>query len=379
VQTRHAGPVPFDCKVGIHSLQGSWSPAKRTFCCRTVRRGCAVQETGPGATTGFNCNATGAEQLKAWSFAQRRWCCMNEDKGCPPGLSGRKTQPLGSAPAAHVAAAPTAGNSAPAPGIAKGCGAVCSLGGFRSTCGQHLRSVAAKAQLAGVVGTCAAAQTQIQQRCPVCAACTPAIAKCVETRGSAPAQAVPSQAPPAPAPATLSAEAQTAAVASTEADGDCGPSCVLDGKNISCRQHAQAVASRRFGHESNGCLLAATFVRERCKSCPRCSAVAAGCGTWLPEPSAPNSTRHGAGPSKPAGSSADAESYDCDEGIADFARIWSLAKKAWCCRHRHRGCPPSVNYDCDAGYENWEMGWSLFKKAWCCQHHFKGCPEKNSE
>lgn len=43
------------------------------------------------------------------------------------------------------------------------------------------------------------------------------------------------------------------------------------------------------------------------------------------------------------------------------------------------GSPPSSStpniFDCDAGYNNWEKGWSLSKKAWCCRHVHRGCPE----
>ena len=48
-----------------------------------------------------------------------------------------------------------------------------------------------------------------------------------------------------------------------------------------------------------------------------------------------------------------------------------MAKKAWCCQSRGRGCPPAAGgcgtaappFDCDAGFANWQAGWSLDKKA----------------
>merc|ERR1719189_3374840 len=42
------------------------------------------------------------------------------------------------------------------------------------------------------------------------------------------------------------------------------------------------------------------------------------------------------------------------------------------------GCAPSAPvaepYDCDAGFANWMQGWSVAKKAWCCSNKGKGCP-----
>merc|ERR1719401_772660 len=65
---------------------------------------------------------------------------------------------------------------------------------------------------------------------------------------------------------------------------------------------------------------------------------------------------------------------------ATWAAGWSVAKKAWCCQHQGKGCPPKASgcgssqpYDCAAGFANWQAGWSAPKKAWCCQHEGKGC------
>jgi len=37
--------------------------------------------------------------------------------------------------------------------------------------------------------------------------------------------------------------------------------------------------------------------------------------------------------------------FACDVGLANFATGWTLAKKKWCCQHKHKGCPhvPSHN------------------------------------
>lgn len=36
-------------------------------------------------------------------------------------------------------------------------------------------------------------------------------------------------------------------------------------------------------------------------------------------------------------------------------------------------------YDCDAGYAKWEKGWSSEKKAWCCKHKERGCKEDHKK
>merc|ERR1712194_4161 len=74
--------------------------------------------------------------------------------------------------------------------------------------------------------------------------------------------------------------------------------------------------------------------------------------------------------------------YNCEDGFANWQAGWSVAKKAWCCRHHSKGCPGGGGcgttkppYDCNAGFWNWQHGWSVAKKAWCCRHEAKGCPQ----
>merc|ERR1712066_829400 len=62
--------------------------------------------------------------------------------------------------------------------------------------------------------------------------------------------------------------------------------------------------------------------------------------------------------------------------------LWSLDKKAWCCKHYGVGCPtpapapapvptPPPEPNCAVGTPlTWDMG----KKVWCCAHHHVGCP-----
>jgi len=68
------------------------------------------------------------------------------------------------------------------------------------------------------------------------------------------------------------------------------------------------------------------------------------------------------------------EPFDCNVGRE---ASWHLSKTAWCCDHRHVGCPiqrtTSLPYDCQAGAANWKEGWSAGKKKWCCAVFKVGC------
>lgn len=68
--------------------------------------------------------------------------------------------------------------------------------------------------------------------------------------------------------------------------------------------------------------------------------------------------------------------FDCGAGFHNWVAGWSVAKKAWCCQHLGKACPPTpspAQYDCADGFDNWAAGWSLGKKAWCCKQVGKGC------
>merc|ERR1719343_77329 len=45
-----------------------------------------------------------------------------------------------------------------------------------------------------------------------------------------------------------------------------------------------------------------------------------------------------------------------------------------CCLLRGGCVTSSEPYDCQAGFANWMAGWSVAKKAWCCSNKGKGCP-----
>jgi len=69
--------------------------------------------------------------------------------------------------------------------------------------------------------------------------------------------------------------------------------------------------------------------------------------------------------------------YDCDAGYSNWRRGWSLGKKAWCCDHEGRACPPrssSAPYSCELfGNPGAVQSWSISQKSWCCAHRGAGC------
>jgi len=71
----------------------------------------------------------------------------------------------------------------------------------------------------------------------------------------------------------------------------------------------------------------------------------------------------------------DTEPFDCQAGLWNWEKAWSVEKKHWCCDHHNQGCSTttSLPYDCSAGFSNWQAGWSVAKKHWCCAHSNKGC------
>lgn len=347
----------FDCEAGFNRWKKSWSPAKKAYCCREYKRGCAEDEGQQRPIAGANATGkpykcTDSKDAEAWSFAMRQWCCKHEDVGCPSKLPGGETSK---------------------------CGASCDLGGLSGSCAAHMRRAAAD-KFAGDSDPCPAAWAEVGRHCPQCSGCSPDAAHC----GAAPT--------PAPAPAPEPKVPARASQPAASSENSCGQTCPVGSNSLSCKAQVQALAASEFSSQTNGCLSAVSFVRKRCSACARCSPVDAGCAEWSPSkaqaaaPTAPPAAvpraegeRGAGGAGGKAKETEEDELFDCNAGISDFARIWTLAKKQWCCKHKHRGCPPAVDYDCDAGLKKWQTGWSLFKKAWCCQHEFKGCPDKHSE
>jgi len=79
---------------------------------------------------------------------------------------------------------------------------------------------------------------------------------------------------------------------------------------------------------------------------------------------------------------------DCNVAWANWQAAWSVTKKAYCCQHEQKGCPPTPPaphpptpcppLDCSVAYNNWQAAWGPQKKLYCCQHEHKGCPPGTS-
>merc|ERR1712194_895224 len=103
--------------------------------------------------------------------------------------------------------------------------------------------------------------------------------------------------------------------------------------------------------------------------------------TPMPNPiTIPPTPRPTQPPTQPTAPPPPGDPWNC---AVDPEYLWLPAKKEWCCRIHHLGCPtnmPTVPppqpdpYNCADGFSNWQAGWSVAKKAWCCAHHSKGCP-----
>merc|ERR1719356_89409 len=92
--------------------------------------------------------------------------------------------------------------------------------------------------------------------------------------------------------------------------------------------------------------------------------------------------------------------FDCNAGYNDLGPLqwvkgWSGAKKLYCCKTAHRGCPNELpppsgipndgrtpepdtfQYDCNAGYHPCyhclKTQWSPKKLQYCCTNFNKGC------
>jgi len=79
--------------------------------------------------------------------------------------------------------------------------------------------------------------------------------------------------------------------------------------------------------------------------------------------------------------------FNCDIGYSNFKKLWSSAKKEWCCHELGRACvvekdnagtimTTSAPFDCKAGLDGWKVEWSMLKRAWCCRREKVGCPQE---
>jgi hypothetical protein len=129
-----------------------------------------------------------------------------------------------------------------------------------------------------------------------------------------------------------------------------------------------------------------------------CHHVGRGCPTTRPPPPPPMPTIPPPPPPKPITTTHCP--FDCTAGYDDlgphqWVKGWSAAKKVYCCKTAHRGCPSELpppsgeppsgepplpdtfKYDCNAGYHNCyhclQLQWSPAKMSFCCKTENKGC------
>lgn len=81
----------YDCTPTGETLQRAWSLRKRDFCCEHHNTGCPdasltadqnTQHSLQGATQHFDCDRGFSTRDFAWSAAKRSWCCRTLSRGC---------------------------------------------------------------------------------------------------------------------------------------------------------------------------------------------------------------------------------------------------------------------------------------------------------
>jgi hypothetical protein len=74
-------------------------------------------------------------------------------------------------------------------------------------------------------------------------------------------------------------------------------------------------------------------------------------------------------------STATGEQHNCTEGIMDWRRKWSVAKREWCCTQKLLWCPTDSvkNLTREDSSSATPVVWSKHKRDWCCKHEQKGC------
>lgn len=145
-------------------------------------------------------------------------------------------------------------------------------------------------------------------------------------------------------------------------ENGCAMVCAIYGVEETCSARIQFAASHELLNVQNSCAKALVAVLKKCPICGRCPLAEAKCED-----------------SAPAATSSTSVPYDCDAGLTDWKRGWSLLKKDWCCENRFVGCPTqkmASPYDCEPSPNNWKDGWSTSKRNWCCKVQSQGCAKQ---
>lgn len=167
------------------------------------------------------------------------------------------------------------------------------------------------------------------------------------------------------------------------ADVHCLSGCFFDGKTASCEDRIMYAARETFAVHDDACAQAYRLVQKQClKSCTACTLKKANCSV------------------PPV--------HDCSERGKAMSE-WSNSKRAWCCKHHHKGCTSTSSqaattpvpttsisvsttttkattttsagaptiaapFDCEADLANWTVVWTAEKKKWCCHNDNTECP-----
>jgi hypothetical protein len=198
--------------------------------------------------------------------------------------------------------------------------------------------------------------------------------------------------PQAPAGPTVPDGPEDLAAATGE--GGCEKTCSVGNQVATCTSRMNWLVTHRLRATDNACSVALQQVLSQCPMCHGCTVPAADCHAAAPYDCHEQQTSMVWSPSKQTwccqqhsiGCKSPSEAhYDCDEGWSNWENGWAIKKKAWCCIHAGKACPPadtmaklpfaSMTYDCDDGFTNWENEWSVGKKAWCCINQRRGCDQ----
>ncbi|CAK9053701.1 unnamed protein product [Durusdinium trenchii] len=127
-------------------------------------------------------------------------------------------------------------------------------------------------------------------------------------------------------------------------------------RKIGCKFHSVLLGHQHFDCNTYDADWKTTWTEEQKHRC--CHDYGVGCENWHP-------------PALPLVRMAKDTTFDCDEGAA-FPDVWSVAKRAFCCRHESKGCSDATppRYDCHAGHNG---AWSKAQTQWCCDMKNVGC------
>lgn len=328
----HQPAVPpvdlYDCEVGRVNWQ-SWGSEKKTWCCEEKHVGC-VSQSPHQLLAPFDCNDNYVSSyhslLNRWSESKREWCCHHGGRGCP-------TPP------------PPPPRELPKP----------------------LRAMTPPGRITLPSGTPPPPQAHYQH---AATKPPPEAPQSSTTLFQAHHQRAATKPPPdAPKSSTTLSRAHHQRAATKPPPEAPKSSAALS------QAHQQRAATKPPPEAPKS---STTLSQEALQFPvpPATEVAAASSALFRPDLAVAHPaeiTTTSAKSAKAAAIAATSFPFTCTAGLAHWEKGWSLRKKAWCCQHEQRGCPPTdkdLPYNC----EDMRNTWSDKKKAWCCQHNGAGCP-----